>query len=340
MQFVYVLTSGYNDIYYEQLLLSVTSIRLFNPNSNVVLFCDTKTKETLIGKRSGYENFVSNLIVLDTPEHFSQVEVSRWIKTSIHQKLSSDFLYIDCDTIIADDLSSIADLDIKFGACLDKHSLINNHAKGNDFIKRDKKLGFNSYLSNRHYNGGLIFCAYDPEAHKIFERWHELWLFSKSKKIISDQASLNMAIYENDTNFTELDGIWNCQISFNGLPYLANSKIIHYFATDSIFNASPFIFANDNLFRQIKDNGFIPKEFLDKLKNPRSSFVSESRIIAGEDMLFVINSSLFESIFWFKRKIPIFYNFLNYLFSLNKKIIKYFLIKINKRKAGRIEYYN
>jgi len=340
MQYLYVLTSTPNDIFYEQFLLSVKSLRLLMPNAEIVLLCDAKTKDTLTGKREIHQNIITKTISVDVPPDFSQTEVSRWLKTSMRCIVSGDFLYIDCDTIITDDLSSIKDIGKKFGVCLDKHSLIDRHGKKNNIIENDKKLGFSSYLSNKHFNGGILYCPDTPEIHKLFERWHELWLFCKSKNIIRDMPSLNMAIYENPSFCTELDGTWNCQIAYNGLPYLANSKIIHYFATDLNFYSSPFILASENILKQIKENGAISVEILELLKNPRAAFVPETRIISGDDMLSVINSNYFASIFFLKKKTPRLFSFINILCSISKKIIKSYIIRTNRKKNIDKNIYN
>jgi len=340
MQYLYVLTSGPNDHYYEQFLLSLTSLRFFMPNAQAVLLCDAKTKETLTGKRDGYEKLISKIITVEVPADMRQVEVSRWVKTSMRRLVSGDFLFLDGDTIVTEDLSSIADMGIKFGACLDNHTLIDKHVNRDRFIENDKKFGFSSHLSNRQYNSGIIFCADTPETHKIFDRWHELWLFTKSKNTIRDQPSFNMAIYENSAAFTELDGIWNCQLVTNYLPYLTNAKIFHYFATYLNFHSSPFIFASAKIFKKIKDTGKIPDDTLELLKNPRAAFAPESRIIAGDDMLSVINSNFLESVFFMRKKTPWLFNFFNRLCSTAKKIIKFFMIKTSRKKDGGIRFYN
>ena len=340
MQYLYVLTSTPRDIYYEQFLMSVTSLKFIMPDAEILLLCDSKTKETLTGNRALYEKLVSKTIAVEAPSRMSQVEVSRWVKTSMRRLVSGDFLFIDCDTIITDDLSSITAMGVKAGACLDKHSLIERHAKRKDIIAKEKQLGFNSWRSNRHFNSGVIFCADTSETHKIFNRWHELWLFGNSKKTVRDQTSFNMAIYENHSYFTELDGIWNCQIAFNGLPYLSNSKIIHYFASDLILHTSPFTLASGEIFKKVKDTGVIPDETMELLKIARTAFTDEARIIAGEDMLYVLNSSLFEMILWLKQKAPFLFNFLNTLSSFNKKVAKFFIIKTGKKKDGGIKHYN
>ena len=340
MQYLYVLTSGQKDSYYEQFLLSITSLKLVMPEAKITLLCDRKTRESLAGKRGGYETYVSDVITADAPPDMPHVEVSRWVKTSMRRLVKGDFLFIDCDTIITGDLASISEQGIKFGACLDKHSLIERHGKKDNILEYDKRLGFSSYLSGKHYNSGVIFCADIPETHKVFDRWHELWRLSVGKKIVRDQPAFNMAIHENSSLFTELDGTWNCQIAFNGLPYLAGSKIIHYFASDLHIHASPFLPASGEIFRKIKDTGTVPDDVLELLKNPRAAFVSESRIIAGEDSLSVINSGVFEAVFWIRKKAPWLFGFLNALCSINKKIAKFFLVMINRKKAGGSKYYN
>ena len=340
MQYLYVLTSSINDTYYEQFLLSITSLKLIMPDAEVILLCDIKTGENLTGKRSDHEKLVSKVITAGAPAGMSQVEVSRWVKTSMRRLVPGDFLFIDCDTIITDDLSSITELKIQFGSCLDKHSLIDRHGKKSNIVEADKQLGFTSYLSGRHYNSGVIFCADNPETHRIFDRWHELWLFSNSKNIPRDQPSFNMAIYENLSFFTELDGTWNCQIAFNGLPYLANSKIIHYFASDFIFRSSPFIPASENVIKEVKESGIISNKILELLKNPRAAFVPESRIVAGEDMLFVINSGFFEFIFLMRKKLPWLFNAINRLCSIGKKTTKFFITRTSRKKDGGIKFYN
>jgi hypothetical protein len=310
------------------------------PDAEVVLLCDSKTKENLDGKRAEYQKLVSKIITAEVPGSMPQVEISRWVKTSMRRLVPGDFLFIDCDTIITEDLSSIAQLGLKFGACLDKHSLINRHGRGDKIIERDKQLGFASYMSNRHFNSGIIFCADTPEIHKVFARWHELWTFSNSRNVVRDQPSFNMAIYENASLFTELDGIWNCQISFNGLPFLVHSKIIHYFASDLILHKSPFLLACEDTFKKIKETGIIPDETLELLKNPKAAFIPESRIIAGEDILNVLNSSSFELLLWSKQKTPGLFNCLNRFSSIAKKIAKFFIVRTGRKKDGGIKHYN
>jgi len=293
MKYVYVLTSTPKDIYYEQFLLSAKSLKLIMPDAEIILLCDAATKETLTEKRREYEKLVSKTTAVETPVGMIQIQKSRWLRTSMRRLVEGDFLFLDGDTVVTDNLSPISDLGVKFGACLDKHSLLDSHAKSGNIVEKNKILGFDSHLSNRHYNGGVLFCADITETRKLFDRWHELWLFCNGKNIVRDQPSLNMAIHENLPLFTELDGVWNCQIAFNGLPFLAESKIIHYFMSDLFTHSSPFSLASGKIFLKIKETGLIPDEAMELLKKPRAAFVSESRIIAGDDTLYVVKQQAF-----------------------------------------------
>ena len=113
MQIFYVLVSNPIDYFYEQFLLSVTSLKVFMPNAEAILICDTKTNETLTGNRAAHQHLVSRTVSVEPPIDMSPMEVSRWLKTSMRRLSPGDFLYIDCDTVIADNLSSIFESGIK-----------------------------------------------------------------------------------------------------------------------------------------------------------------------------------------------------------------------------------
>ena len=127
MKYVYVLTSSEKDTYYEQFLLSAASMRVYNPDSEVIALVDDKTKQGLTGKRAGYEKLVSSVKVITPPNELSQKEVSRWIKTSIHHYIEGEFILIDCDTVITDKLEHDFPKNIKIGAVLDTHVTLEKH---------------------------------------------------------------------------------------------------------------------------------------------------------------------------------------------------------------------
>lgn len=138
MKYVYVLTASAADTYYEQFLLSIASLRLYNPNASVIVLTDKNTGNYLSGIHGGYKKYASEIKVIDVPGEFSQKESSRWIKTSIHNHVSGSFLFIDCDTIITGRLDADFDPSIKIGAVLDTHITLENHHLKKYFEDSDK----------------------------------------------------------------------------------------------------------------------------------------------------------------------------------------------------------
>ena len=305
MKYVYVLTSSNKDFYYEQFLISVFSLRLRSPESHITVLVDAKTKEGLTDKRSEYEKYVSETVVIATPPELSQKEVSRWIKTSIKSRVSGDFLFIDCDTVIAEPLVCDFPAEINIGAVLDTHVELSKHHLAPYFKTRGKKLGFTSFFNfGLYFNSGVIFCRDAPETERFFSLWHSLWLSGREKGVYQDQGALNQANSELNGAITELDGTWNCQITHNGLPYLSDAKIIHSFASSlKLFNC-PFLPASTSALSYVKETGKISDELTRFLKNPKAAFEAESRIICGETELDVINSKLFSLLMFIRKKTP------------------------------------
>jgi hypothetical protein len=320
MKCVYVLASSLQDFYYEQFYTSVVSLRLFNPDAHIILLCDRNTKNNLTDLRSGYEKEISELKVINTPEELSQKESSRWIKTSISEYVHDDFLFIDCDTIITDKLDNSFPQDVVIGAVLDTHVPLSHHYLKQTFQEDNRKLGFLAPLKNNYYfNGGLLFCRDNPQTKEFFAKWHFLWNKSRVLGNSQDMPSLNEANYELGNIIKELGGEWNCQISHNGLPYLYNAKIIHYYSTSLVSFDSPFILASEKILRYIKMNGVISCEIMRILKKPKSAFSPKARIISDQIALDVLESAFFSKLLWFRRKHQKLFNKFNSFLSRIRK---------------------
>ncbi|GHU98443.1 hypothetical protein FACS189483_06470 [Spirochaetia bacterium] len=320
MKYVYVLTSSETDLYYEQFFLSTTSLRLHNPDAHIVALIDEKTKAGLTGVRAGYEKIITDIIVIAVPSEFSQKEASRWIKTSINRYVTGDFLFIDCDTIITGKLKCDFPPEIKIGAVPDCHVPLSKHHLREYFQNEDAQAGFCSSVKNDfRYNGGLIYCNGSAEALLFFDKWHSLWQESRNKGNSQDMPALNQANYVLGNAITELGGEWNCQISHNGLPYLCDAKIIHYYATSLIAFDHPYRLASEAVLLSIKGSGAISPEIMELLKNPKSAFTAKTRIIADKTALAVLESAFFSKLLWLRRNHEHTFNNLNALIARMKK---------------------
>jgi hypothetical protein len=307
MKYLYVLTSSLKDTYYEQFLLSLVSFRLYNPHDQVILLTDTKTKESFAGKRGIHEKFVSDIKIIEVPKELNQKEISRWIKTSLRRHISGDFLFIDCDTIVTGPLDFSALQNTVIGSVLDTHVPLLNHHLKKEFLKRNKILKFKAQGNDLYFNSGIIFCRDTPETHVFFDKWYDFWLESSSHGISADQPSFNQANYELNNIITELPGEWNCQISHNGLPYLHDAKIIHYYATSLVSFAPAYRLASREVLASIKETGEISPEIMRMLENPKAAFEVHSRIIADPAVIGAFDGSLFSKLIWLNKRHPGFF---------------------------------
>lgn len=277
--------------------MSTYSLKLHNKNAEVVLLVDDKTFASLTEsqKRAGIKNYVSEIISVDFEESVPNADRSRLIKTNIPHYVLGDFLYIDCDTIICDDLSSIANFDCELGGVLDCHVKIENHIHKRDFLKREKKLGFHAAKEMQYnINGGLILFKESENAKMLFEKWNELWKFSAYKKHDKhDQPALNEANYQIGGKIQLLPGEWNCQLSNGGLKYLQNAKILHYFSSELVSDSYVpyYLLADKNLQKTIKESGEISDDIKEMIKNAKFQF-SDVHLISDQKTVDILMSPL------------------------------------------------
>lgn len=287
MKYLYVLTSNEHDYYLEQALLSITSLRMHMPNAFVSLLVDNNTETSLRGKRELILDLVNEFKPLTIDDKFNQKARSRWLKTSMRQNIEGDFLYIDGDTIITEDLSSLEKMDIDIGAVLDSH--ISLSEKNKYFPIRLKnikelclKLGISPCFDlNVYFNGGVMFCRDNKTGHDFFNEWHRLWLKCFELGGLNDQPSLNLSNFIHCSVIKELDGVWNCQILDDGaLRFLDKAKIIHYFSSRP--GEKVFLPANDDFIDSIKEKGIVDHDVIEKIKYPKSLFSPNTRLLFAE----------------------------------------------------------
>ncbi len=296
MKYVYVLTSTPKDLYYEQALMSAYSLRKHNPLAQIIVLVDNKTNASFTeeNKRTALSHYVSKIISVDFDDSVPNVDRSRLIKTSIPNYIEDSFLYIDCDTVICDDLSDIEKVDAVTGGVLDGHCSLHEHIHKKYFLARDKKLGFSgTKVLGANVNGGLILGKQDTPEHKaettaLFKSWNEIWKYSAYEKHDKhDQSALNEANYRTGLKMKFLDGKWNCQPSHGGLAFLKNAKIIHYYSSEfSGKNYIPYYKLADKALQQrIKEEGDIPEDIKAMIDDPKFQFnpvhlINDSRIVS------------------------------------------------------------
>ncbi len=330
MTYVYVLVSGKNDLYYEQALMSAYSLRNLMPDANAILLVDDKTEDSInseVLKRGEIKKYVSKIISVRFDEKVSNVERSRLIKTSIPEYVDDDFLYIDCDTIIAADLSEIEKVPHKTAGILDGHVMLDEHIHKKYFLARDKKLGFHgTEEANCNINGGVIFARKCEESKNLFKAWNEAWKYSAYQKHdFHDQSALNEANYRTGLKMQLLDGKWNCQPSHGGLAFLKDAKIIHYYSSEfSGKNYIPYYkLADKELQNRIKAEGKIPDEIKKMIDDPKFQF-NKVHLINDQRIVSIMQSPIVFTFADIKAKMPWLFNFIEAQFAFIRKIGKSF----------------
>lgn len=287
---VYIVSSDSSDIYLEQTYLSILSLRKHNPDAAVAMVVDAKTDGTLYGERARILDSVNAKIVVPVPSQYNKVQSSRFLKTSLREYISGDFLFIDSDTIICDDFSGIDSFEGEIGAVINEHVPISRYydSYGKRIKKYAKEEGWHCSDEVPHYNSGVMFVRDTPFTHAFFTAWHNRWkeTLNKYNRHI-DQSPLAFVNECFGYPIKELPAAWNCQILRYGIPYLRDAKIIHYYAamysSDSVLYAS----RDKNLYKGLLGKDSLPEEFLRPLDNPKLAFVNPTRLCTERELKFL-----------------------------------------------------
>lgn len=251
MKYLYVCVSSPKDNYLEQTFASIISLKKYNQKAKVTLLTDKTTENSLVNGREQIRTIVDEIIVSNLDGTLSGKERSRILKTSMRNLVSDDFLFIDGDTIILDDLSEIETFDFEFAGVLDEHLPLSLSNEYSTHKKRLEKLCSNKdFLANENFfNSGVLLIRDTPQMQDFFSLWNNEWEKSNKLGISSDQPSLALSLYKSKETIKELNGKWNCQLFF-GANYYRSAKIVHYFASNGAF---PF---SEKMCEFIKDHYF------------------------------------------------------------------------------------
>lgn len=228
IKLVYVLTGTEKSEYLNMLRISVASAVLQMPTVPIEIVTDRSTGEYLLANNV-FDNENVFVHCADTPESYSIVEKSRFLKTNLRRLVKGDFLFIDSDTIVCADFSDITP-EASLNFVLDEHVPLDLQENGGSMVRsKAAKVGISLDGCTRYFNSGVILAKDDETAHEFFRRWYEKWESSRIPGMHQDQFSLNSVNMEMNC-INELDGTWNCQVNANDIAFsfLRKVKILHY----------------------------------------------------------------------------------------------------------------
>lgn len=284
---VYVLVSSLQDTYYEQCLVSVWSLKNYNPKSVIIILTDQKTNETLVENRKELKNLADEIKVINTPDQYTSWQSSREIKTNIRKHIKGDFLFIDTDTVICSPLDEIDTIKSEIAIVPDFHTSFKDYPFRKYIFNEMKRL-FNQDVSNvdNYFNSGVIFAKDTPLVHNFFEQWHNNWEHSALKKNNpKDQPALLKTDADAGQIIDILDGSYNCQIAAS-IRFLTNAKIIHFFNARFFRHNSFHPFYSKEFYLKVRQEG-INSEVKNMILNVRNLFGSYSTPISRPEFEFM-----------------------------------------------------
>ena len=310
---VYVVVSDETDIYLEQALLSIYSLRKYNPDAYVELVVDGVTYNTIIGKRSEIKKYVNNITTVDVPAKYNKGPKSRWLKTNLRNLIEGDYLFIDNDTIITDTLDEIDNIDGIIWAVKDKHAPVEQNKDKDKLLLWSKQDGWTYSDDLKYFNSGVMFVRDCELAHDFYREWNKRWqICSTNYQRFYDQSPLAATNEFYQYPIKELSGEWNCQPT-NGVSFLSKAKIMHYWGYHR--NHYAWAFYDKSIINEIKESGHISQYTSDLIDKAKEAFIMPNEVLAGKE-LEVYYSSVFRVCLTNKRVFALLQHISNWLLKI------------------------
>lgn len=232
---VYVVSGAGSDPFTEQCLVSIDSLRRVMPDAPVTVFMDRPTFDGLGDLIAPFERLRTTLDVVDLPEDWSGLKRSGFLKTSLFDRMAGDFLFLDTDTVVCDDLSPISAYKGNLLALPDRNCRFQDNPTRAHMQESATKLGGRPAWGGVQFNNGVLFVRHTEEAGRFFSAWHQLWLDGLERGVLGDQPAMNEVNCRFSGAITQIPAVWNCQLDQCGqwLPALGGAKVLHYLGDHS-----------------------------------------------------------------------------------------------------------
>lgn len=288
MKIVYTLVSSEKDIYLEQALVSAYSCRLHNPEAEIILMVDLDTDKTLVGCRAEIDKYISRRLVVECPNSLNNKEKSRFLKTSIRQQVTGNFLFIDCDTVICASLDEVETIDADVAMVPDTHTKYRDYPFYRYMTQLMKTLySVDVSRDSYYFNSGVMYVRDTPVAHRLFELWHVRWEESRVKGTNTDQQALFMANHEMGNVIRLLSGTYNCQIGLS-VQYFHEARILHYFNSQMLSKTDFSPFFMRSFYESVKKDGRISEQTSHWVRTAKTQFSSPTMIVGRNEMDFLM----------------------------------------------------
>ena len=294
MKFLYILTSVNEDLYYEQIYLSITSLLLYNPEAFIVLLTDDITVRSLTGPRSKILELVKECKVISLPTEQSKKVRSRLLKTNMRNLIEGKFLYLDCDTVVLSPIEIPDDWSFNIGAVKNLHfsnvkdspiyPILNYFAKKCDI----------NISSGDYFNSGVLYVRDNIKTRDFFSHWHKLYIkYLEENDVEVDQLSLYKCNSDYGGAINEIPGEWNWQVGF-GINHMCGAKVMHTFSSVTHQFHNIHFLKRKDFYLGIKNGLYEESDIFKIIYNARSCFDEKLRIIPTNSFSSTRDASLIE----------------------------------------------
>lgn len=281
---VYCLVSDNEDYYYEQLLISLCSLRKHNPDTIVEVVCDNDTYATLHDTRSTIYDYDIIVTPVETPCGWQKKEKSRYIKTNLRKLINGNYLFVDTDTVICSSLDFIDNFSFDIAAVKDSHverplpRFSKCQHETEHWIWGNAKRASINIEGLWHFNSGVMYVRDTKVAYELYDRWSKHYSEQLKYGVKVDQLPLLLSNHEMNNIISPLDSRMNCQVIWDeGKAMLKEAKIIHYFP-----GQGHYILSSPWILDPIKETGKIPCTIQRIIDNPQKFFIQDSAIVYGD----------------------------------------------------------
>lgn len=291
---VYCLVSDNEDYYYEQLLISLCSLRKHNPDTIVEVVCDNETFATLHDSRSSIYDYDIIVTPVETPRDLLKIEKSRYLKTNLRRLTRGDYLFVDTDTIICSALDYIDDFSFDIAAVRDSHvdrplpkrSQCRHDAE--HWIWREAKKSNINIEGLWHFNSGVMYVKDEEVAYELYAKWAERYSELLRYGVQVDQLSLLLSNNEMNNVISLLDPKMNCQVLVEeGRNRVESADIIHYFP-----GKQRTLLSSSWIMDPIKETGRINLSIQGIIDEPQKFFNELSKVVMHDEASLLNTTSL------------------------------------------------
>lgn len=252
--------------------VAILSLRHTHPDATTRLVVDEPTAELIAREYPAIEEAVGHMLVVDTDIE-DAVKSSRFLKTSLRNRVEGDLLFLDIDTIVIRSLRAL-------------HEHASTLAGVEDRDAADLVAGSRRELYERvgwpgprrpYLNSGVLFCRGDEQGQRLGEAWHTRWLEGLAVMGTSDQPALQQAMQDTGVSVEVLPEQYNFKFQGAG-QRLGEPVIFHEWMRSALYNRHVLI---NHLMRHLETHGDLDTAAIDRARIRNDPWVAPGPGVKG-----------------------------------------------------------